>query len=154
MKFKTNIAAVHFTSFLRLRNTNLMLVAHRVPRLWRSHSRDFNPALPGWADVKRAALRVSMGLISFHLPGSNAIVLRLWRAYLRGQKSLRESRKESGQLRAALWNALPSGVKAHRFVSCMYGLKPVPFREEKRTPGLKPSPAAGQCGTAEAVPFV
>jgi hypothetical protein len=126
VRFKTNIAAVHFTPFLRLRNTNLMLVAHRVPRLWRSHSRDFNPALPGWADVKRAALRASMGLISFHLPGSNAIVLRLWRAYLRGQKSLRESRKESGQLRAALWNALPSGVKAHRFLS-MY------VRAEART---------------------
>jgi hypothetical protein len=28
------------------------------------------------------------------------------------------------------------GAKAHRFVSCMYGLKPVPFRERKRAESL------------------
>jgi hypothetical protein len=55
-------------------------------RGWRDHDGDSNPALPGWADVWRAALRALMGLVpettvpsstdglGFHLPGSNPTV--------------------------------------------------------------------------------
>jgi hypothetical protein len=36
----------------------------------------------------------------------------------------------------------------------MYGLKPVPFREERRTSGAKALITPANYGTAEAVPFV
>jgi hypothetical protein len=41
---------------------------------------------------------------------------------------------------AVQWNALPSGAKARRLFQSMYGLKPVPFRERRRTAGaiMKP----------------
>jgi len=45
---------------------------------------------------------------------------------------VRAGKKAQAQLRAALRNALPSykGLKPIVLFECMYGLKPVPFREE------------------------